>query len=55
MTLAVYVLFMVLTALERLAEVRVSLKNASWSFARGGREVGQGHYPAMVVLQPVLV
>ena len=50
MTLIAYTVFMALTALERLVEVRVSLKNAAWSFARGGREVGQGHYPAMVVL-----
>ena len=39
-----------LVALERLAELVVSKRNAAWSFARGGRETGRGHYPAMVVL-----
>lgn len=39
-----------LVALERLAELVVSKRNAAWSLARGGVETGQGHYPAMVVL-----
>lgn len=39
-----------LTVVERLVEVVVSLRNAAWSFARGGVEHGRGHYPAMVVL-----
>lgn len=39
-----------LVALERLAELVVSKRNAAWSLARGGRETGQGHYPVMVVL-----
>lgn len=38
------------TAMERLVEVRVSLRNARWAFARGGVEHGRGHYPAMVLL-----
>lgn len=45
-----YAGFIALTALERLVEVRVSLRNAAWSFARGGVESGRGHYPFMVVL-----
>ncbi|WP_234356173.1 isoprenylcysteine carboxyl methyltransferase family protein [Blastococcus sp. Marseille-P5729] len=40
----------VLVGLERLAELMVSKRNAAWSFARGGYEVGRGHYPFMVVL-----
>lgn len=36
--------------LERLAELVVSQRNTRWAFARGGREFGLGHYPAMVVL-----
>jgi methyltransferase len=28
----------------------VSNRNAAWSFANGGKEYGQGHYPFMVVL-----
>ena len=39
-----------LTALERLVELRVSLRNAAWSLAQGGTEHGRGHYPFMVVL-----
>jgi len=38
------------TAVERLVEVRVSLRNAAWAFARGGVEHGHGHYPFMVLL-----
>lgn len=38
------------TAIERLVEVRVSLRNAAWAFARGGVEHGRGHYPFMVLL-----
>jgi len=45
-----YLILMVVTAIERLVEVRVSLRNAAWSFARGGYEVGKGHYPFMVAL-----
>jgi len=45
-----YLGFLLITAAERLVEVRVSLNNAAWSFARGGVEHGKGHYPAMVVL-----
>ncbi len=39
-----------LVALERLAELVVSTRNAAWSFERGGRETGRGHYPVMVLL-----
>lgn len=41
--------------LERLAELRLSQKNAAWSFARGGVEHGRGHYPPMVVLHSLLL
>ena len=40
----------VLVALERVAELVVSRRNAAWSLERGGRETGAGHYPFMVVL-----
>lgn len=43
------------TGLERLAELRVSLRNAAWSLGRGGREYGRGHYPAMVALHTGLL
>ena len=45
-----FVVVVGLVALERLAELVVSRRNAAWSLARGGREYGRGHYPAMVVL-----
>ncbi len=45
-----YYALLALTALERLAEVVVSTANARWSLARGGREVGREHFPAMVLL-----
>lgn len=44
-----------LVAVERLAEMVVSKRNAAWSFEHGGRESGQGHYPAMVVLHTGLL
>ncbi|WP_431190343.1 isoprenylcysteine carboxyl methyltransferase family protein [Janibacter cremeus] len=45
-----FVVLVGLVALERLAELVVSRRNAAWSLARGGREYGRGHYPVMVVL-----
>jgi len=52
------VLFTVLigaVALERLAELVVSKRNAAWSFERGGVETGQRHYFVMVVLHSGLL
>lgn len=52
------VLFTVLigvVALERLAELVVSGRNAAWSFERGGVETGQRHYLVMVVLHSGLL
>ncbi|MFF7177079.1 isoprenylcysteine carboxylmethyltransferase family protein [Streptomyces sp. NPDC008121] len=42
-------------AVERLAELGVALRNTRWSRARGGRESGRGHYPAMVALHTGLL
>ncbi len=39
-----------LVALERVAELVVSNRNAARALAAGGRETGRGHYPVMVVL-----
>lgn len=47
---ALFTALIAATAVERLVEVRVSLKNAAWAFARGGVESGRAHYPFMVVL-----
>lgn len=49
-TLTAFVVLVGLVGVERLAELVVSKRNAAWSFARGGRETGQRHYPVMVVL-----
>jgi methyltransferase len=50
-----YVVLVLLVALERVAELVVSLRNAKWSFAQGGVESGRGHYPFMVVLHTGLL
>jgi methyltransferase len=42
-------------ALERVAELAVSRRNAAWSLARGGVESGRGHYPFMVALHTGLL
>lgn len=54
-TSTAYLLLIGLTALERLAELVVSRRNAAWSFARGGIEVGTGHFPYMVVLHTLFL
>lgn len=38
-----------LVGLERLVELRLSVKNAAWAFARGGKEYGLPHYRFMTV------
>ena len=45
----------VLVGLERVAELVVSTRNATWSLAHGGVESGRGHYPAMVLLHTGLL
>lgn len=49
-TLAAFLVLVALVALERLAELVVSKRNAAWSFARDGVETGRRHYVWMVVL-----
>ena len=44
-----------LVALERLAELVVSRRNAAWSLARGGVEHGRSHFPPMVLLHTGLL
>lgn len=53
--LGFYVFLVGATAVERLAELVVSARNARWSFERGGVESGRGHFPAMVVLHSGLL
>jgi len=52
---AAYTALIGLVALERLAELVVSRRNAAWSLAQGGREHGRGHWPFMVVLHTALL
>jgi methyltransferase len=54
-SLTFFTVLAVLVALERLAELVVSNRNAAWSLARGGVETGRGHYPVMVVLHTGLL
>jgi methyltransferase len=53
--MAMYYLFILLVGAERLVELAVSRRNASWSFANGGSEFGRGHYPAMVSMHALLL
>ncbi|MEV5963608.1 isoprenylcysteine carboxyl methyltransferase family protein [Kribbella sp. NPDC051952] len=50
-----YLGLVLLVALERVAELVVSLRNAKWSFAQGGVESGKKHYPFMVALHTLLL
>lgn len=50
MTQTAYFVLIGLVALERVAELVVSRRNAAWSFAQGAQEFGRGHWPFMVAL-----
>jgi methyltransferase len=50
-----YSLLIVAVALERVAELVISRRNLEWSKRLGGREFGQRHFPAMVVLHTGLL
>jgi methyltransferase len=45
-----YLVLVLATGAERIAEMVVSTRNARWSFARGGVEYGRAHFPPMVAL-----
>ncbi len=53
--LTAFVVVVALVAVERLAELVLSRRNAAWSFARGGVETGRGHYRVMVALHSGLL
>lgn len=55
MTLPLYALILGLVVAERIVELVVSRRNAAWSFARGGREHGRGHFPVMVALHTLFL
>lgn len=50
-----YAVLLGLVVLERLAELVLSKRHAAWAMARGGVEIGQGHYLPMVVLHTALL
>ena len=53
--LTAFLVVVALVAVERLAELVLSRRNAAWSFARGGVETGRGHYRVMVALHSGLL
>ncbi len=50
-----YLLLILAVAVERLAELRLSVRHARWAFAHGGVETGRAHYPSMVLLHSGLL
>ena len=50
-----YAALVLAVALERIAEMVVSARNAAWAAARGGVESGRGHFPLMVALHTLLL
>ena len=50
-----YYLFILAVGAERLVELAVAQRNARWSMARGGKEFGRDHYPAMVSMHALLL
>ncbi len=50
-----YLLLLFAVGVERLAELVLAQRNLAWSRARGGIEVGGGHYPVMVILHLALL
>ncbi len=50
MSVALFVILVLLVGIERLVELVVSKRHLAWSAERGGQEYGAGHYPAMVLL-----
>ncbi|WP_244872204.1 isoprenylcysteine carboxyl methyltransferase family protein [Catellatospora sp. TT07R-123] len=55
MSVLPYTLLILAVAAERLVELVVSRRHAAWARARGGREFGRGHYPAMVAIHTGLL
>lgn len=50
-----YLLLILLTGGERIAEILISTRHARWAFERGGVEYGQRHFPWMVLLHTGLL
>ncbi len=54
-TIGFFTVLVALVAVERLAELVVSRRNAAWSLEQGGTETGRGHYRVMVLLHSGLL
>lgn len=50
-----YLILLFAVGVERLAELVRAQRNLAWSRARGGIEIGAGHYPVMVALHLALL
>ena len=50
-----YLILLGAVGVERVVELVLAQRHRAWSLARGGREVGAGHYPVMVVLHTGLL
>ena len=50
-----YLVLIGAVGLERLAELRLSVRHARWAFEHGGVETGRSHYPPMVALHSGLL
>lgn len=50
-----YYLLILAVAIERVAELVVSKRNARWSFAQGAKEFGRPHYIVMVAIHTALL
>ncbi|MGB0961635.1 MAG: isoprenylcysteine carboxyl methyltransferase family protein [Mycobacterium sp.] len=50
-----YLILIFVVGVERLAELVIAQRNLAWSRARGGVEIGAGHYPVMVILHLALL
>lgn len=44
-----------LVVIQRLAELALARRNQRWLLTQGGREIGAGHYPVMVVLHTLFL
>ena len=50
-----YLVLLLAVGVERLAELRLSIRHAAWASEHGGVETGRGHYPPMVALHTGLL
>jgi methyltransferase len=54
-SLPVYLAILGGVGAERILELIISARHARWAFARGARESGTGHYPAMAAFHTLFI